>query len=116
MLIKVYLMAWNALLENKEALMRCWKEQMQSENLLEEYQVEMFIEYTDSAEPLKEMDTDIKLKTLNHIKVFEDGTLRVVFLDGRRLNVKMKKSKRRGRLGVLPFLIGLFCPFSDGKA
>ena len=31
---------------------------------------------------LTEMDTDFMLKTLDHIKVFEDGTLLVVFLDG----------------------------------
>ena len=31
---------------------------------------------------MTEMDTDFMLKTLDHIKVFEDGTLLVVFLDG----------------------------------
>ena len=62
--------------------------QLQSENLLEGYRAEMFIEYTDGAEPLTEMDTDFMLKTLDHIKVFEDGTLLVVFLDGTEIECK----------------------------
>ena len=73
-LIKAYLMAWNTLVENRADFMEQWTEQLQSENLLEGYRAEKFIEYTDGAEPLTEMDTDFMLKTLNHIKVFEDGT------------------------------------------
>ena len=62
--------------------------ELQSENLLEGYRAEKFIEYTDGAEPLTEMDTDFMLKTLDHIKVFEDGTLLVVFLDGMEIECK----------------------------
>ena len=87
-LIKAYLMAWNALVENREDFMEQWTEQLQSENLLEGYRAEKFIEYTDEAEPLTEMDTDFMLKTLDHIKVFEDGTLLVVFLDGTEIECK----------------------------
>ena len=36
-LIKAYLMAWNALVENREDFMEQWTEQLQSENLLEGY-------------------------------------------------------------------------------
>ena len=87
-LIKAYLMAWNALVENREDFMEQWTEQLQSENLLEGYRAEKFIEYTDGAEPLTEMDTDFMLKTLDHIKVFEDGALLVVFLDGTEIECK----------------------------
>ena len=87
-LIKAYLMAWNALVENREDFMEQWTEQLQSENLLESYRAEKFIEYTDGAKPLTEMDTDFMLKTLDHIKVFEDGTLLVVFLDGTEIEWK----------------------------
>lgn len=87
-LIKAYLMAWNALVENREDFMEQWTEQLQSENLLEGYRAEKFIEYTDGAENLTEMDTDFMLKTLDHIKVFEDGTLLVVFLDGTEIECK----------------------------
>lgn len=68
--------------------MERWKEQMQNENLLEGYRAEKFIEYMDGARPLTEMDTDFMLKTLDHIKVFEDGTLLVVLLDGTVIECK----------------------------
>ena len=87
-LIKAYLMAWNVLVENREDFMEQWTEQLQSKNLLEGYRAEKFIEYTDGAEPLTEMDTDFMLKTLDHIKVFEDGTLAVMFLDGTETECK----------------------------
>ena len=90
-LIKAYLMAWNVLVENREDFMEQWTEQLQSENLLESYRAEKFIEYTDGAEPLTKMDTDFMLKTLDHIKVFEDGTLLVVFLDGTEIECKNKE-------------------------
>ena len=87
-LIKAYLMAWNALVDNRADFMEQWTEQLQSENLLEGYRAQKFIEYTDGAETLTEMDTDFMLKTLDHIKVFEDGTLLVVFLDGTEIECK----------------------------
>ena len=40
------------------------------------------------AKPLTQMDTDFMLKTLDHIKVFENGTLLVVFLDGTEIERK----------------------------
>ena len=43
---------------------------------------------TDGAKPLTEMDTDFMLKTLDHIKVFEDGILLVVFLEGTEIECK----------------------------
>ena len=49
---------------------------------------EKFIEYTDGTESLTEMVMDFMLKTLDHIKVFEDGTLLVVFLDGTEIECK----------------------------
>ena len=47
------------------------KEQMQSENLLEDYQTEKFIEYTDGAQSLTEMDADFILKTMDYIQLFQ---------------------------------------------
>lgn len=76
------------MVENREAFLGRWKEQMQSENLLEGYRAERFAEYTDGAKNLTEMDTDFMLKTLDHIKVFEDGTLLVVFLAGTEIECK----------------------------
>ena len=76
-MIKAYLMAWNALVENREDFMEQWTEQLQSENLLEGYRAEKFIEYTDEAEPLTEMDTDFMLKTIQQKLQFRPSSLKM---------------------------------------
>ena len=91
-LVKAYLMAWNALVENRESFLEQWKQQMQGEDLLAGYRAEKFVEYTKDAKPLKEMDTDFMLKTLDHIKVFEDGALLVVFLDGSEIECRSEEA------------------------
>lgn len=47
-----------------------------------------FIKYINGAGSLTEMDTDFMLKTLDHIKIFEDGMLVVMFLDGTETECK----------------------------
>ena len=87
-MVKAYLLAWNALVENRESFLEWWQKQIQGEDLLAGYRAEKFMEYTDGVEPLVEMDTNFMLKILDHIKVFEDGVLVVVFLDGTEIECK----------------------------
>ena len=42
----------------------------------------------NNSEKIAEMDTDFMLKTLDYIKVCEDGALVVVFLDGTEIECK----------------------------
>ena len=65
---------------------------MWGKDLLVGYRAERFVEYTKDAESLREMDTDFMLKTLDHIKVFEDGTLLVVFLDGSEIECRSEEA------------------------
>jgi hypothetical protein len=39
------------------------------------------MKYTDGAEPLIEIDTDFIVETLNYIKMFENGMLKMAFLE-----------------------------------
>ena len=61
---------------------------MTGEDLLGGYRAEIFMEYTENLVKMTEMDTDLMLKTLDHIKVCEDGTLVVVFLEGTEIECK----------------------------
>ena len=72
--------------------MEQWTEQLQSKNLLEGYRAEKFIEYTDGAEPLTEMDTDFMLKILNISRSLRMDHCWWCSWTERRLNVKMKRS------------------------
>ncbi len=85
---KVFVMAWNGILENKEYILRKWGKQMQGEDLQKVYRAKKFIEYTEETGNLMKVDTDFVLKTLDCIKVFEDGMLLVRFLDGTEIECK----------------------------
>jgi len=63
---------WLGTLCSRTGYVLRWQLQRKSENLLVSYRAEKFMEYTNRAELLTEMDTDFMLKTLNHIKVFEN--------------------------------------------
>ena len=41
-----------------------------------------FMEITKDAQPVKELDIDLMLRTVDYIKVFEEGMVVTVFLDG----------------------------------
>lgn len=85
---KAFVMAWNVVLENKEYFWQKWEEQKKSENLLEAYRVVDFQNIVEDAKSLAKMETNFMLRVLDHIKVFEDGTLMVVFLDGTEIECK----------------------------
>ena len=75
-------MAWNAILENQDALMQKWRRMENDENPLVRYRGKRFQELSAGASENDAMDIDVMLATLSHIVVYEDGVLKVVFLDG----------------------------------
>ena len=82
MLIEIYLMAWNRLLECQEMLMPEWERKMQGEDLLAKFRAKDFMEITKDAQPIKELDIDMMLRTVDYIKVYESGMVVTVFQDG----------------------------------
>ncbi|MGO5051024.1 hypothetical protein ACTQ6A_00690 [Lachnospiraceae bacterium LCP25S3_G4] len=47
-----------------------------------------YLEQTEKAEPIDEIDTNLMLRVLAHIKVCEEGMLVVVFLDGTEIEYR----------------------------
>lgn len=66
-----------------------------------------FQNIVEDAKSLEKMETNFMLRVLDHIKVFEDGTLMVVFLDGTEIECKMMRSKEKMPMGV-NLSIGIF--------
>lgn len=81
-LIEIYLMAWNRLLECKEMLVAEWEKKVQGDDLLAKFRAMDFMELTKDAQPIKELDIDLMLRTMEHIKVYESGMVVTMFLDG----------------------------------
>ena len=88
---KAFVMAWNGILENRDYFWQKWEKQKENENLLEAYRAMDFQKLVKSGHPLEKMETDFMLEVLDHIKVFEDGTLMVVFLDGTEIECKSEE-------------------------
>lgn len=59
-----------------------WERKMQGEDLLARFRAMDFMKITKDAEPIKELDIDLMLRTVDHIRVHESGVVVIVFLDG----------------------------------
>ena len=81
-LIEIYLRAWNRLLECRDMLMPEWEKKMQGEDLLAKFRAMDFMEIPKDAQPIKELDIDLMLRTVDCIRMFENGVVVIVFLDG----------------------------------
>ena len=81
-LIEIYLMAWNRLLECREMLMLEWEEKMQGADLLARFRAMNFMEIIKDSQPINELDIDLMLRTMDCIKVYKNGVVVTVFLDG----------------------------------
>ncbi|MDU7031061.1 MULTISPECIES: recombinase family protein [Robinsoniella] len=87
-LIKIYILAWNRLLESREILVPEWEEKIQGEDLLARFRAMDFMEVTKDAEPIKKLNIDLMLRTVDYIKVYESGMVTMVFLDGTEIEWK----------------------------
>lgn len=87
------MMSWNAILENKEHFIEKWKTQSQSDDLLFAYRAKRFIIFVQETELIEKMEIDFMLETLDHIKIFEDGLLLVVFLEGTEIECKNEEKQ-----------------------
>ena len=76
------------MLECRDALLPEWKEKAQGEDLLARLRALEFMELTEHAQPIQELDVDLMLRTLDHIKVYESGVVVTVFLDGMEIEYK----------------------------
>ena len=47
-----------------------------------------FIEFVRETEPMEKMEIDFMLKTVDHIRVCEDGNLVIIFLEGTEIQCR----------------------------
>jgi len=76
------MMAWNALIDNRDEIKTRWETLAEFGNPLEQYRAVQFADITENAKHITDFEIDFMLKTLDHITVFESGKLVVTFMDG----------------------------------
>lgn len=86
-LMQVFVLAWNQLIGQKEELISKWKQVARSENELEKFYANAFIEKVDKVGTIKEFDTFLFLATVESLNVYEDGRMMVRFLEGSEITI-----------------------------
>ena len=79
---KAFAKAWIGILENREYFLRKWDEQEKVEDLLEVYRAKEYRDLVNTAEVNEDIEIGLMLRVLDYIKVYENGQLLVVLLDG----------------------------------
>lgn len=87
---KAFVMAWNAMLENRDDFLERWKTQLNDQNPLVAFRAKQFIELTEKAKPMKELDVSIVSKTLDHCDIKPLGVIDFYFLDGSHIGLVIK--------------------------
>lgn len=56
--------------------------------MLAKFRAMDFMEITKNVEPIKGLDIDLMLRTVDYIKVYESGVMVTVFLDGTEIEYR----------------------------
>jgi len=82
-----FIMAWNAILENRAEFLPKWEEQSQSDNPLMAFRARQFIKATESTEPMQVLDCALISMVFDHCIVQPLGVVEFYFLDGTRIGI-----------------------------
>lgn len=72
-----------------------WKKKAKGEDLLAKFRAVDFMELTEHAQPIQELDIDLMLGTLAHIQVYESGMVVTVFLDGTEIEYYTEQKEKK---------------------
>ncbi len=78
----VFIIAWNALIDNISVCREKWHKQAEDNNLLTAYRAKDFLKLTERADHIIKFNSNHLLRTLDHITIFENGDIFIQFLDG----------------------------------
>lgn len=87
---RAFVMAWNAVLENRGEFLRVWIEQSHGEDKLAAFRANQFIKLTDRSEPLTDIDLALVSKTLESCTVEPEGVINFRLLDGTELGIELE--------------------------
>lgn len=90
-LYKVFIKAFNSMVENKEKYIERWEGELQSDNVLIKYKAKQFIEIlTKYKELIKEFDTELLYSMVEKIIVMNEKKFIVTLIEGTDIDVEIK--------------------------
>lgn len=85
---KAFIKAWNLLVSHRMKHIASFKNlAATTDNLLLKYRADEFVRLLETVGTIKKFDYDFSLKLLDHIEVFNDGRMIVVFLTETRVTI-----------------------------
>lgn len=84
---KVFVNAWNHLVDNKEHYLQEWQQTIAGEDILKAYRAKELIRLIEETGHIETMPYELMLKTLDHIEIGLGGRLEVIFLAGTKVNL-----------------------------
>lgn len=79
---QIFIVAWNTIIENLTDCREKWHQQLESDDLLTAYRAEDFLKLTENAAPINKLNINFMLRVLDHITIYENGDIIIIFLDG----------------------------------
>ncbi|WP_333887907.1 recombinase family protein [Clostridium sp.] len=89
-LYKVFVEAFNAMVQNKDYFMEKWKQRVDSENVLVRYKARQFIGIMENAEVIEEFDIDLFFRIVEKMTVFGGEKVIVSLLDGTEVECEIE--------------------------
>lgn len=83
---KLFIMSWNEIVEHQEEYRETWETNINSEDVLLRYKTRLLIKHI-TAGAIEEFDPVLMMAVMDHITVFEDGRLQILFYDGTEFEV-----------------------------
>ena len=71
-------MSWNEIVEHQEEYRETWETNINSEDVLLRYKIRLLIKHI-TAGAIEEFDPVLMMAVMDHITVFEDGRLQILF-------------------------------------
>lgn len=86
-LYQAFINTFNAMIENKNYFMEKWKGDLKSDNLIQRYKANQFMEIIENAGPIDEFDMDLFFRIIEKMTVIEGQKIIVTLLDGTEIEV-----------------------------
>lgn len=89
-LYRVFVEAFNAMVQNKNYFMEKRKQHLKRDNLLKRYKAKQFIEILENAELMEKFNMDLFFKIVEKMTVFDREKIIVSLLDGTEVECEIE--------------------------
>jgi len=90
LLYQAFVNTYNALIDNKDALIKKWKELLESENVWLRVTANRLIELFKDAKPIAEFDSSLFQQTIEKMTVNDSNKVTIILLDGTNIECEIE--------------------------